>query len=453
MYHTHSKLSFILFFCNIKSSKKYHIKTAENLSAVFITMLITFFIITPPIQTFCHTKTYNINISTVFSSDAVKQTLTLSETHYMLTNSAQLKQNILYKDTIKNNSVNYYYINNPAATNLFCIKCVSGKLTTNEIQFFDDANNEINTNIIRHQNYFYIDIKKLLAKAPSATRIYITAGSRKTSNIEIIYTKNITTPKSNNNNNNADKKGIAKRNTQKSITKSNTKKKTYKKDTKKHIIKKAANKEDTKTHATKKSTTKKAPAKNKKNITAIHKKTVQKSKPKKNNIHNQNNKSRRKTNNNAAAKKSNKNKIAHHKTTDKNKSKNNIAHHKITDKNKSKNNIAHHKTTDKNKSKNNITHHKTTDKNKTKNQNVNNKYVKFNTKFITLKSTKNTFLAYRTNIKVTNETKIIWTSSNTNIVSTNKHKITAHHKGLAIITLTIKDRTVCKKAICTIRVT
>lgn len=404
MYHTHSKLSFILFFCNIKSSKKYHIKTAANLSAVFITMLITFFIITPPIQTFCHTKTDNTNISTVFSSDAVKQTLTLSETHYMLTNSAQLKQNILYKDTIKNNSVNYYYINNPAATNLFCIKCVSGKLTTNEIQFFDDANNEINTNIIRHQNYFYIDIKKLLAKAPSATRIYITAGSRKTSNIEIIYTKNITTPKSNNNNNNnADKKGIAKRNTQKSITKSSTKKKTYKKDTKKRIIKKAANKEDTKTHATKKSTTK-----NKKNITAIYKKTVQKSKPKKNNIHNQNNKSRRKTNNNAAAKKSNKNKIAHHKTTD---------------------------------------------KNKTKNQNVNNKYVKFNTKFITLKSTKNTFLAYRTNIKVTNETKIIWTSSNTNIVSTNKHKITAHHKGLAIITLTIKDRTVCKKAICTIRVT
>lgn len=401
MYHTHSKLSFILFFCNIKSSKKYHIKTAANLSAVFITMLITFFIITPPIQTFCHTKTDNTNISTVFSSDAVKQTLTLSETHYMLTNSAQLKQNILYKDTIKNNSVNYYYINNPAATNLFCIKCVSGKLTTNEIQFFDDANNEINTNIIRHQNYFYIDIKKLLAKAPSATRIYITAGSRKTSNIEIIYTKNITTPKSNNNN--ADKKGIAKRNTQKSITKSSTKKKTYKKDTKKRIIKKAANKEDTKTHATKKSTTK-----NKKNITAIYKKTVQKSKPKKNNIHNQNNKSRRKTNNNAAAKKSNKNKIAHHKTTD---------------------------------------------KNKTKNQNVNNKYVKFNTKFITLKSTKNTFLAYRTNIKVTNETKIIWTSSNTNIVSTNKHKITAHHKGLAIITLTIKDRTVCKKAICTIRVT
>ena len=436
MYHTHSKLSFILFFCNIKSSKKYHIKTAANLSAVFITILITFFIITPPIQTFCHTKTYNINISTVFSSDAVKQTLTLSETHYMLTNSAQLKQNILYKDTKKNNSVNYYYINNPAATNLFCIKCVSGKLTTNEIQFFDDANNEINTNIIRHQNYFYIDIKKLLAKAPSATRIYITAGSRKTSNIEIIYTKNITTPKSNNNNN-ADKKGIAKRNTQKSITKSSTKKKTYKKDTKKRIIKKAANKEDTKTHATKKSTTKKAPAKNKKNITAIHKKTVQKSKPKKNNTHNQNNKSRRKTNNNAAAKKSNKNKIAHHKTTDKN---------------KSKNNIAHHKTTDKNKSKNNITHHKTTDKNKTKNQNVNNKYVKFNTKFITLKSTKNTFLAYRTNIKVTNKTKIIWTSSNTNIVSTNKHKITAHHKGLAIITLTIKDRTVCKKAICTIRV-
>ena len=427
MYHTHSKLSFILFFCNIKSSKKYHIKTAANLSAVFITILITFFIITPPIQTFCHTKTYNINISTVFSSDAVKQTLTLSETHYMLTNSAQLKQNILYKDTIKNNSVNYYYINNPAATNLFCIKCVSGKLTTNEIQFFDDANNEINTNIIRHQNYFYIDIKKLLAKAPSATRIYITAGSRKTSNIEIIYTKNITTPKSNNNNN-ADKKGIAKRNTQKSITKSSTKKKTYKKDTKKRIIKKAANKEDTKTHAT---------TKNKKNITAIHKKTVQKSKPKKNNIHNQNNKSRRKTNNNAAAKKSNRNKIAHHKTTDKNKTKNNIAHHKITDKNKSKNNI---------------THHKTTDKNKTKNQNVNNKYVKFNTKFITLKSTKNTFLAYRTNIKVTNETKIIWTSSNTNIVSTNKHKITAHHKGLAIITLTIKDRTVCKKAICTIRV-
>ena len=405
MYHTHSKLSFILFFCNIKSSKKYHIKTAANLSAVFITMLITFFIITPPIQTFCHTKTDNINISTVFSSDAIKQTLTLSETHYMLTNSAQLKQNILYKDTIKNNSVNYYYINNPAATNLFCIKCVSGKLTTNEIQFFDDANNEINTNIIRHQNYFYIDIKKLLAKAPSATRIYITAGSRKTSNIEIIYTKNITTPKSNNNN--ADKKGIAKRNTQKSITKSSTKKKTYKKDTKKRIIKKAVNKEDTKTHATKKSTTKKAPAKNKKNITAIHKKTVQKSKPKKNNIHNQNNKSRRKTNNNAAAKKSNKNKIAHHKTTD---------------------------------------------KNKTKNQNVNNNYVKFNTKFITLKSTKNTFLAYRTNIKVTNETKIIWTSSNTNIVSTNKHKITAHHKGLAIITLTIKDRTVCKKAICTIRV-
>ena len=405
MYHTHSKLSFILFFCNIKSSKKYHIKTAANLSAVFITMLITFFIITPPIQTFCHTKTDNINISTVFSSDAIKQTLTLSETHYMLTNSAQLKQNILYKDTIKNNSVNYYYINNPAATNLFCIKCVSGKLTTNEIQFFDDANNEINTNIIRHQNYFYIDIKKLLAKAPSATRIYITAGSRKTSNIEIIYTKNITTPKSNNNN--ADKKGIAKRNTQKSITKSSTKKKTYKKDTKKRIIKKAVNKEDTKTHATKKSTTKKAPAKNKKNITAIHKKTVQKSKPKKNNIHNQNNKSRRKTNNKAAAKKSNKNKIAHHKTTD---------------------------------------------KNKTKNQNVNNNYVKFNTKFITLKSTKNTFLAYRTNIKVTNETKIIWTSSNTNIVSTNKHKITAHHKGLAIITLTIKDRTVCKKAICTIRV-
>ena len=424
MYHTHSKLSFILFFCNIKSSKKYHIKTAANLSAVFITMLITFFIITPPIQTSCHTKTDNTNISTVFSSDAVKQTLTLSETHYMLTNSAQLKQNILYKDTIKNNSVNYYYINNPAATNLFCIKCVSGKLTTNEIQFFDDANNEINTNIIRHQNYFYIDIKKLLVKAPSATRIYITAGSRKTSNIEIIYTKNITTPKSNNNNNNADKKGIAKRNTQKSITKSNTKK----------------------------STTKKAPAKNKKNITAIHKKTVQKSKPKKNNIHNQNNKSRRKTNNNAAAKKNNKNKIAHHKTTDKNKTKNNIAHHKTTDKNKSKNNIAHHKTTDKNKSKNNIAHHKTTDKNKTKNQNVNNKYVKFNTKFITLKSTKNTFLAYRTNIKVTNETKIIWTSSNTNIVSTNKHKITAHHKGLAIITLTIKDRTVCKKAICTIRV-
>ena len=449
MYHTHSKLSFILFFCNIKSSKKYHIKTAANLSAVFITMLITFFIITPPIQTFCHTKTDNTNISTVFSSDAVKQTLTLSETHYMLTNSAQLKQNILYKDTIKNNSVNYYYINNPAATNLFCIKCVSGKLTTNEIQFFDDANNEINTNIIRQQNYFYIDIKKLLAKAPSATRVYITAGSRKTSNIEIIYTKNITTPNSNNNNNNnADKKGIAKRNTQKSITKSNTKKKTYQKDTKKRIIKKAANKEDTKTHAT----TKKAPAKNKKNITAIHKKTVQKSKPKKNNIHNQNNKSRRKTNNNAAAKKSNKNKIAHHKTTDKNKSKNNIAHHKITDKNKSKNNIAYHKITDKNKSKNNITHHKTTDKNKTKNQNVNNKYVKFNTKFITLKSTKNTFLAYRTNIKVTNETKIIWTSSNTNIVSTNKHKITAHHKGLAIITLIIKDRTVCKKAICTIRV-
>lgn len=421
MYHTHSKLSFILFFCNIKSSKKYHIKTAANLSAVFITMLITFFIITPPIQTFCHTKTDNTNISTLFSSDAVKQTLTLSETHYMLTNSAQLKQNILYKDTIKNNSVTYYYINNPAATNLFCIKCVSGKLTTNEIQFFDDTNNEINTNIIRQQNYFYIDIKKLLAKAPSATRIYITAGSRKTSNIEIIYTKNITTPKSNNNN--ADKKGIAKRNTQKSITKSNTKKKTYKKDTKKRIIKKAANKEDTKTHATKKSTTKKAPAKNKKNITAIHKKTVQKSKPKKNNIHNQNNKSRRKTNNNAAAKKSNKNKIAHHKTTDKN------------------------------KSKNNITHHKTTDKNKTKNQNVNNKYVKFNTKFITLKSTKNTFLTYRTNIKITNKTKIIWTSSNTNIVSTNKHKITAHHKGLAIITLTIKDRTVCKKAICTIRVT
>ena len=421
MYHTHSKLSFILFFCNIKSSKKYHIKTAANLSAVFITMLITFFIITPPIQTFCHTKTDNTNISTLFSSDAVKQTLTLSETHYMLTNSAQLKQNILYKDTIKNNSVTYYYINNPAATNLFCIKCVSGKLTTNEIQFFDDTNNEINTNIIRQQNYFYIDIKKLLAKAPSATRIYITAGSRKTSNIEIIYTKNITTPKSNNNN--ADKKGIAKRNTQKSITKSNTKKKTYKKDTKKRIIKKAANKEDTKTHATKKSTTKKAPAKNKRNITAIHKKTVQKSKPKKNNIHNQNNKSRRKTNNNAAAKKSNKNKIAHHKTTDKN------------------------------KSKNNITHHKTTDKNKTKNQNVNNKYVKFNTKFITLKSTKNTFLTYRTNIKITNKTKIIWTSSNTNIVSTNKHKITAHHKGLAIITLTIKDRTVCKKAICTIRVT
>ena len=432
MYHTHSKLSFILFFCNIKSSKKYHIKTAANLSAVFITMLITFFIITPPIQTFCHTKTDNTNISTVFSSDAVKQTLTLSETHYMLTNSAQLKQNILYKDTIKNNSVNYYYINNPAATNLFCIKCVSGKLTTNEIQFFDDANNEINTNIIRQQNHFYIDIKKLLAKAPSATRIYITAGSRKTSNIEIIYTKNITTPKSNNNNNNADKKGIAKRNTQKSITKSSTKKKTYKKDTKKRIIKKAANKEDTKTHATKKNTTK-----NKKNITTIHKKTVQKSKPKKNNIHNQNNKSRRKTNNNAAAKKSNRNKIAHHKTTDKNKTKNNIVHHKITDKNKSKNNI---------------THHKTTDKNKTKNQNVNNKYVKFNTKFITLKSTKNTFLAYRTNIKVTNETKIIWTSSNTNIVSTNKHKITAHHKGLAIITLTIKDRTICKKAICTIRV-
>ncbi|CCZ42537.1 unknown [Clostridium sp. CAG:122] len=423
MYHTHSKLSFILFFCNIKSSKKYHIKTAANLSAVFITMLITFFIITPPIQTFCHTKTDNTNISTVFSSDAVKQTLTLSETHYMLTNSAQLKQNILYKDTIKNNSVNYYYINNPAATNLFCIKCVSGKLTTNEIQFFDDTNNEININIIRQQNYFYINIKKLFAKAPSATRIYITAGSRKTSNIEIIYTKNITTPKRNNNNNNADKKGIAKRNTQKSITKSNTKKKTYKKDTKKRIIKKAANKEDTKTHATKKSTTKKAPAKNKKNITAIHKKTVQKSKPKKNNIHNQNNKSRRKTNNNAAAKKSNKNKIAHHKTTDKNKSKNNIAHHKITD------------------------------KNKTKNQNVNNKYVKFNTKFITLKSTKNTFLTYRTNIKITNKTKIIWTSSNTNIVSTNKHKITAHHKGLAIITLTIKDRTVCKKAICTIRVT
>lgn len=406
MYHTHSKLSFILFFCNIKSSKKYHIKTAANLSAVFITILITFFIITPPIQTFCHTKTDNTNISTVFSSDAVKQTLTLSETHYMLTNSAQLKQNILYKDTIKNNSVNYYYINNPAATNLFCIKCVSGKLTTTEIQFFDDANNEINTNIIRHQNYFYIDVKKLLAKVPSATRIYITAGSRKTSNIEIIYTKNITTPKSNNNNN-ADKKGIAKCNTQKSITKSNTKKKTYKKDTKKRIIKKAANKEDTKTHATKKSTTKKAPAKNKKNITAIHKKTVQKSNPKKNNIHNQNNKSRRKTNNNATAKKSNKNKIAHHKTTD---------------------------------------------KNKTKNQNVNNKYVKFNTKFITLKSTKNTFLAYRTNIKITNKTKIIWTSSNTNIVSTNKHKITAHHKGLAIITLTIKDRTVCKKAICTIRV-
>ena len=432
MYHTHSKLSFILFFCNIKSSKKYHIKTAANLSAVFITMLITFFIITPPIQTFCHTKTDNTNISTVFSSDAVKQTLTLSETHYMLTNSAQLKQNILYKDTIKNNSVNYYYINNPAATNLFCIKCVSGKLTTNEIQFFDDANNEINTNIIRQQNHFYIDIKKLLAKAPSATRIYITAGSRKTSNIEIIYTKNITTPKSNNNNNNADKKGIAKRNTQKSITKSSTKKKTYKKDTKKRIIKKAANKEDTKTHATKKNTTK-----NKKNITTIHKKTVQKSKPKKNNIHNQNNKSRRKTNNNAAAKKSNRNKIAHHKTTDKNKTKNNIVHHKITDKNMSKNNIAHHKTTD---------------KNKTKNQNVNNKYVKFNTKFITLKSTKNTFLAYRTNIKVTNETKIIWTSSNTNIVSTNKHKITAHHKGLAIITLTIKDRTICKKAICTIRV-
>ena len=421
MYHTHSKLSFILFFCNIKSSKKYHIKTAAYLSAVFITMLITFFIITPPIQTFCHTKTDNTNISTVFSSDAVKQTLTLSETHYMLTNSAQLKQNILYKDTIKNNSVNYYYINNPAATNLFCIKCVSGKLTTNEIQFFDDANNEINTNIIRQQNYFYIDIKKLLAKAPSATRIYITAGSRKTSNIEIIYTKNITTPKSNNNNN-ADKKGIAKRNTQKSITKSSTKKKTYKKDTKKRIIKKAVNKEDTKTHATKKSTTKKAPAKNKKNITAIHKKTVQKSKPKKNNTHNQNNKTHRKTNNNATNKKSNKNKIAHHKTTDKN------------------------------KSKNNITHHKTTDKNKTKNQNVNNKYVKFNTKFITLKSTKNTFLAYRTNIKVTNKTKIIWTSSNTNIVSTNKHKITAHHKGLAIITLTIKDRTVCKKAICTIRV-
>lgn len=427
MCHTHSNLSFILFFCNIKISKKYHIKTAANLSAVFITMLITFFIITPPIHTFCHTKTDSTNISTVFNSDAVKQKLTLSETHYMLTNAAQIKQNILYKDTIKNNSINYYYISNPAATNLFCIKCVSGKLTTNEIQFFDDTNNEINTNIIRQQNYFYIDTKKLLAKSPSATHIYITAGSIKTSNIEIIYTKNITEPKSNN-----------KRNTQKSITKNNTKKKTYKKDTKKRITKKSANNEDTKTHATKKSTTKKAltkykknnntsfkkaPAKNKKTITTIHKKTVKKSKPEKNNIHNQNNKSRIKTNNNATAKKSNKNKITHHNATDKNKTKNNIAHHKLTN------------------------------KNKTKNQNANNKYVKFNTKFITLKISKNIFLAYRTNIKITNKTKIIWTSSNTNIVSTNKHKITAHHKGLAIITLIIKDGVICKKAICTIRVT
>lgn len=121
MYHTHSKLSFILFFCNIKSSKKYHIKTAANLSAVFITMLITFFIITPPIQTFCHTKTDNTNISTLFSSDAVKQTLTLSETHYMLTNSAQLKQNILYKEYHKKQFSNLLLYQQPCCHQIYFV--------------------------------------------------------------------------------------------------------------------------------------------------------------------------------------------------------------------------------------------------------------------------------------------------------------------------------------------
>ena len=80
-------------------------------------------------------------------------------------------------------------------------------------------------------------------------------------------------------------------------------------------------------------------------------------------------------------------------------------------------------------------------------------YISYKDAGITIIEDNKDEVTYRTNIKITNKTKIIWTSSNTNIVSTNKHKITAHHKGLAIITLTIKDRTVCKKAICTIRVT
>lgn len=428
MYHTHSKLSFILFFRNLKSSEKCHIRTATNLSAVIITILITFFIIISPIQSFCHAKANSTDISTVFNSDAVKQKLTLSETHDMITNAAQLKQNILYKDTIKNNAVNYYYINNPAATKLLCIKCISGKLTASEIQFFDDTNNEIKATIINQKNYFYIDIKKLIIKSPSATRIYITAGSRKTSDIKIIYTQKIAAKKGSNkitNSNNSTKNNSNNTTTDKKDSNKSTIKKTAnEKNTKKHITKKSANEKDTNTHTAKKSTTKcttrrttkkynntgskKAPAKNSKTVNAIRKKTVQKSKTKKNNIHNRSKKLQRRTNSNTATKSNNKNKI---------------------------------------------THHKTTDKNKTKKQNTNNKYVRFSAKFITLKIGKNIFLTYKTNIKITNKTKIIWTSSNSNIVSTNGHKITAHCKGLAIITLTIKDGSICKKAICTIRVT
>lgn len=328
-------------------------------------------------------------VSDFFKNKEKSKPSDISSLHNTLTSAAPLKYGILYNDSFNTPSINYYYLKKPSLKNTLYIKCLSGNISSCDIQIFDDTNQELHTNFYNNSSFICIKMKNLISKTSNHSRIYITIGSPQKLKLQLCFSNTYNTPKRKTKTNksvkNKNKTNIKKDNKHTTIPKKNTSKTTHKKE------------------------------KNNNKISPSNKKITH------HNSHK--NKTTTNINNKTNIKKSNatrpKNKKANIKTNKKNKSL---------------------KTTGtRNK---NISH-----KNK-----INLFFISLSHKFVSLKSRECIKLKYHIKPTSLKNITTLWSSNNNSIASVSNGKITAHHPGIAIIKLTVKHNGIIKSTYCTIRV-
>ena len=184
------------------SSKFYHyISDRYHIIKIFIMF---------PIVTFLIGFIYHAQISSadnfsVFNLKLKSHTIDMS--HNKLTQSFQLKKDIVYNDTLRESSINFYYINNPDSLYKIYIQPSNNSIPTNYIQLFDNTYKEIKYYIHKKSSYLYIDLKTTLSELNDKNHIYITIGNNSNTTdtlLKIAYTrkqqqsKNIHTTKTKN---------------------------------------------------------------------------------------------------------------------------------------------------------------------------------------------------------------------------------------------------------------
>ena len=168
------------------SHKFYHyISNRYCIIKTFTIFSITAFLI----SFICLSKISAADIFSIFNSKFDSHTITMS--HNKLTQSFQLKKNIIYNDTLNESSINFYYINDPDSLCRIYIQSSNNDIPIKYIQLFDNTYKEIQFKIHKEPSYLYIDLKTTISNINDKSRIYITIGNNSNDiakSIKITYT-------------------------------------------------------------------------------------------------------------------------------------------------------------------------------------------------------------------------------------------------------------------------